>query len=124
MAVWDPTRHRGSHIPLCHVAGCSVRTSSSVERILVEGGRATGVELRGGKTLRARKAVVSNADLHNTFKLVPRGASAAFDEEREKLLAPAAPVYSDDAYRRRDANRRPLPLRRRDASSARLPLRR
>ena len=33
--------------------------------------------------LRARKAVVSNADLHNTFKLVPKGKHEAFDAERE-----------------------------------------
>jgi len=77
-------------------AGCSVRTSTSVEEVLVEDGRAVGVSLKGGQTLRARKAVVSNADLHNTFRLVPEGVHAAFDEERAKMLAPAAPVYSDD----------------------------
>jgi len=77
--------------------GCTVRTSTPVEEILVEEGRATGVRLKGGKVIAARKAVVSNADLHNTFGLVPRGAHADFDDERDRLLAPAAPVYSDDA---------------------------
>jgi len=77
--------------------GCAVRTSTSVEEVLVEDGRAVGVRLKGGGIVRARKAVISNADLHNTFRLVPRGAHAALDEERDRLLAPAAPVYSDDA---------------------------
>lgn len=77
--------------------GCEVRTSTPVEEVLVEGGRAAGVRLKGGKVVRARKAVVSNADLHNTFRLVPRGACAELDAERDRLLAPAAPVYSDDA---------------------------
>ena len=77
--------------------GCSVRTSTPVDQIVVEDGRATGVRTKGGRTLRARKAVVSNADLHNTFGLVPRGAHSGFDDERDALLAPAAPVYYDDA---------------------------
>jgi len=76
--------------------GCSVRTSTSVEEVLVEEGRAVGVQLKGGQTLRARKAVISNADLFNTFKLVPEGAHVAFDDERRQYLAPAAPVYTDD----------------------------
>jgi phytoene dehydrogenase-like protein len=77
-------------------SGCSVRTGVTVEEVLIEDGRATGVKLRSGKALRARKAVVSNADLHNTFSMIPPGAHAGIDEERAKLLAPAAPVYSDD----------------------------
>ena len=77
-------------------AGCSVRTSTNVDEIVVEQGRAAGVRLKGGRTLRARRAVVSNADLHATFGMVPQGAHAGLDEERSKLLAPAAPIYSDD----------------------------
>ena len=67
--------------------GCSVRTSTAVEEILVEEGRAVGVRLKGGKELRARKAVVSNADLYNTFALLPEGKHAALDVERERLLS-------------------------------------
>jgi phytoene dehydrogenase-like protein len=37
-------------------AGCSVRTSCSVEEILVEEGRAVGVRLKGGQTVRAHAA--------------------------------------------------------------------
>jgi len=65
--------------------GCTVRVRSPVKRVLVEGNRAAGVELAKGRVIRARNAVVSNCDLYNTLKLVPPGASEAFDEEREKL---------------------------------------
>ncbi|MEM9057504.1 MAG: NAD(P)/FAD-dependent oxidoreductase [Pseudomonadota bacterium] len=47
-------------------AGAVVRTSAPVARVLVEGGRATGVELDGGDTLAAR-AVVSSADPKTSF---------------------------------------------------------
>lgn len=47
-------------------AGVDVYTSSAVKRILVENGRATGVVLETGKTVRAR-ALVSNADPKRTF---------------------------------------------------------
>lgn len=51
-----------------------------VEEVLVEGGRAAGVRLRGrgpgggGRTVRARRAVVSNASVWDTAKLIPEGA--------------------------------------------------
>ena len=45
--------------------------NAHVEEVLVEGGRATGVRLRGGSTIRARKAVVSNASLWDTQRLLP-----------------------------------------------------
>jgi len=45
--------------------------SSHVEQIQLDGsGRATGVQLRGGAVVRARKAVVSNASVWDTAKLV------------------------------------------------------
>ena len=46
--------------------GGVVRTSAEVERILVERGRAVGVRLKGGETLRA-DIVVSNADSAFTY---------------------------------------------------------
>ena len=62
-------------------SGCDVRRSTTVERVVVEDGRAVGVELRGGKTIRARKGVVSNADLRTPrpcgtgrFSEIRRGA--------------------------------------------------
>lgn len=45
--------------------------SSHVERVVAENGRASGVALRGGGTVRARKAVVSNASVWDTIKLLP-----------------------------------------------------
>ena len=74
-------------------AGCSVRTSTAVQRVLVEDGRAVGVVLGPGsnkkeKVIRARRAVVSNADLHGTFALVEEGLHAGFDDERRRLLSP------------------------------------
>ena len=50
--------------------GVEIRTSSPVERILVQGGKAAGVVLENGDEIRAR-AVISGADPHRTFlKLV------------------------------------------------------
>ncbi len=42
-----------------------------VEQVLVEGDRAVGVRLRGGEEIRARRAVVSNASVWDTLKLLP-----------------------------------------------------
>jgi len=47
-------------------AGAEIRCDAEVRRILVEDGRATGVELAGGEALRSR-LVVSNADPKRTF---------------------------------------------------------
>ena len=46
--------------------GGVVRTRATVEQILVEGGRATGVRLTDGETIRAG-AVVSGADIKRTY---------------------------------------------------------
>lgn len=43
-------------------------------QILVEGGRATGVQLRSGGVIRAHKAVVTNASVWDTQTLLPSGA--------------------------------------------------
>ena len=47
-------------------AGAEIRCSSSVEKVLVSGGRATGVVLEGGEEIRAH-IVVSGADPRRTF---------------------------------------------------------
>lgn len=68
--------------------GCAVRTSCLVDEVLVENERAVGVRIRKGgrtQTIRVKDAVVSNADLRQTFDLV-KSPHPAFDEEREKLL--------------------------------------
>jgi len=56
-------------------AGGIVRGTQEVRRILVEKGKAVGVELATGQRVRARKAVVSAIDLPQTFlELLPPGA--------------------------------------------------
>jgi len=56
-------------------AGGRVRTTGRVRRIVVEGGRATGLQLDGGDRVIARKAVVSAIDLKQTFlELLEPGA--------------------------------------------------
>ncbi len=49
-------------------AGGHYRNQAHVERIIVERGRATGIEMLGGETLRARKFVASAIDVHQTFE--------------------------------------------------------
>lgn len=55
---------------------------SHVEQVVVEGGRAAGVRLRGSggssdgaaaEVIRARRAVVSNASVWDTLRLLPEG---------------------------------------------------
>jgi hypothetical protein len=63
-----------------------VALSAHVEQIVVENGRAVGIKLRkGGKTVRARKAVVSNASIWDTLKLLP--PESLRPEDRAKLGA-------------------------------------
>jgi phytoene dehydrogenase-like protein len=45
-----------------------------VDSVLVEDGRAVGIQLRRGGRIRARRGVVSNASVWDTVKLVPDGA--------------------------------------------------
>jgi phytoene dehydrogenase-like protein len=67
--------------------GCSIDKSTTVEEVLVENGRAVGVKLaKSGRIIRAKEAVISNADLTNTFNFVPIGVHARFDEERVKFM--------------------------------------
>ncbi|EKX32504.1 hypothetical protein GUITHDRAFT_82257 [Guillardia theta CCMP2712] len=54
--------------------GGEVKLNSHVEEIVVEEGAARGVRLRGGKTMRAKKAVISNASLKSTLRLLPQGS--------------------------------------------------
>lgn len=54
-----------------------------MEEILVEDGRAAGVRLRGGEVLTASKAVVSNASLQDTLRLLPSDSSATKQLEKQ-----------------------------------------
>jgi phytoene dehydrogenase-like protein len=65
-------------------AGGTFLNQSHVERIVVEGGRAAGVELAGGRTLRARGFVASTVDVHQTFESM-LGPQQLPDSYREKV---------------------------------------
>ena len=55
-----------------------------VDRVVVEKNRATGLALRNGKTLWVRQAVVSNASVWDTLKLVPeRALSRRFRRQKQ-----------------------------------------
>src|SRR3712207_5695615 len=52
---------------------------ASVDPIVIEGGRATAVELDGGRTLRGRRFVVSTVDVHQTFQSMVGAAQLPAD---------------------------------------------
>ena len=63
--------------------GGKLLLNSHVERVLVENNRATGVKLKNGKSIVATKAVISNASVWDTLKLLPDGAlPKSFIQER------------------------------------------
>ena len=47
--------------------GGTIRTATTPKRILIENGRATGIETTDGEIIRARKFVASSLDPHQTF---------------------------------------------------------
>jgi phytoene dehydrogenase-like protein len=52
--------------------GGTVELQAHVDSITVANGRAAGVSLRGGRRVTASKAVVSNASIWDTLRLVSR----------------------------------------------------
>jgi len=67
--------------------------NARVERITVDSsGRADGVELRGGRRIRARKAVVSGASIWDTLPLLPPGALPA-EWAAAAAATPALPSF-------------------------------
>ncbi len=54
--------------------GGELKLNAHVEAILVESGRAAGVRLRSGAVLKAKRAVISNASVWDTLKLLPEDA--------------------------------------------------
>ena len=68
--------------------GGQLRLNAHVDRILVEGNRAIGVRLRSGDVIRVRQAVISNASVWDTLKLLPEGAMPpAFTAKRQTTPA-------------------------------------
>lgn len=67
--------------------GGELRLGAHVEQILIEHQRAIGVQLRDGTILRARRAVISNASVWDTLKLLPTTISKAFRAQRQATPA-------------------------------------
>src|SRR4029077_18204564 len=68
-------------------AGGTYQPQVALDRIVIEGGRATGVALADGRTVRARKFVASTIDVHQTFEdLIGRAQMpAAFADKLDKF---------------------------------------
>jgi phytoene dehydrogenase-like protein len=68
-------------------AGGMFESNAEVERILIEGGRATGVQLSDGRSVMARQFVASTVDVHQTFeKMIGRDQlPAAFGEKLDNF---------------------------------------
>ena len=49
-------------------AGGTFQPQVDIDRIVIENGRATGIELADGRTVRARQFVASTLDVHQTFE--------------------------------------------------------
>jgi phytoene dehydrogenase-like protein len=67
MIVGGTHRLNGAMVTACIQEGVTMREASRVRRILVNGGRASGVELVDGTRLRAKKSVVSAIGLKDTL---------------------------------------------------------
>lgn len=64
--------------------GGQIKTGAHVSQIMIEAGQATGVQLRSGEVIKARSAVVSNASVWDTLKLVPAGELPAKFTQRKQ----------------------------------------
>ena len=62
--------------------GGELSLNAHVDTILKENNRAVGVKLRGGKEIKARLGVISNASVWDTLKLIP---DEAFRKERQNI---------------------------------------
>lgn len=68
--------------------GGQVQLNAHVEQVLVEQRRAVGVRLRDGVVLKARRAVISNASVWDTLKLLPADAvPSSFRQQRQATPA-------------------------------------
>ena len=66
--------------------GGEIRTGAHVTQINTRKGKATGVRLRNGEMISARRAVISNASAWDTLKLLPAGSAPdKFVQKREEI---------------------------------------
>ena len=68
-------------------AGGTYQPQAAIERIVLEGGKATGIALNDGRTVRARQFVASTLDVHQTFETLIGRAQlpAAFLQKLDKF---------------------------------------
>ena len=77
-----------------HESGGDIRLTTEPKRIVVEGGRAVGIETAAGELIRARHFVASSLNPHQTFldlldaPLVPREVREQVERFQYNLLAP------------------------------------
>lgn len=67
--------------------GGEIRTNTMVKKIIVSGGKATGVELADGEQIRARKGVIGCIHPHNLGDVVPGLDADMVDEARRCELS-------------------------------------
>lgn len=67
--------------------GGKVWLNAHVEQVLVENQRAIGVRLRNGNVVRSRRAVISNASVWDTLKLLPRKMFQDWQTQRQTIPA-------------------------------------
>ncbi len=76
--------------------GGELRLNAHVDRILIEQNRARGVSLASGEVIRVRQAVISNASIWDTLKLLPPRSKASPTVQRfysERQNTPACPSF-------------------------------
>ena len=84
-----------------HESGGEIRLMTEPARIIVEDGRAVGVETREGERIRARHFVASSLNPHQTFldllddELVPREIRDRAQQFQYNLLAPLFALHLD-----------------------------
>ncbi|HEX9684074.1 MAG TPA: NAD(P)/FAD-dependent oxidoreductase [Acidimicrobiales bacterium] len=72
--------------------GGSIRTNAPVERILVDGGRTTGIRLASGEEVRARLGVMASCDARTALlRLLPEGSLS----DKHRVRAERIPVNRD-----------------------------
>ncbi len=77
-------------------AGGTFAPQVAIDRIVIEGGRATGIALGDGRTVRARQFVASTIDVHQTFESL---VGARSDSGRARRQARQVPVHKVGAVR-------------------------
>jgi phytoene dehydrogenase-like protein len=60
-----------------------LRLNAHVSEILVENNRAAGVRLRNGEEIRVKRAVISNASIWDTLKLLPPGQASKWRDRQQ-----------------------------------------